>query len=247
MERCPSCGAELPAVAYFCPICGVKLEEAAAATPPPNKSEKEIPHTPHSDPVPAPSGKSAGTDPIGGRNGAELRTPHSEVPPAPPGWRVAPVSGPEMLGPAFWAGIAGGVLVGVPGTSNCACLWMLGCGALAVFFFHKQFGRAALPNEAGRLGALSGFFGFLVAFLVAFLSHALIRRNPLGLVDHLRENLERSAQMVKPEESARILEVIHSPGSGAVLLAVLATVYLFTFLTLGTLGALLSGALARRR
>lgn len=231
MERCPSCGAELPAVAYFCPICGVKLESVAPAVPadrkpaPQEKRDAEGEATPHS----------------------ALPTPHSEVPPAPPGWRVAPVSGPEMLGPAFWAGIAGGVLVGVPGTSNCACLWMLGCGALAVFFFHKQFGRAALPNEAGRLGALSGFFGFLVAFLVAFLSHALIRRNPLGLVDHLRENLERSAQMVKPEESARILEVIHSPGSGAVLLAVLATVYLFTFLTLGTLGALLSGALARRR
>ena len=84
--------------------------------------------------------------------------PEPEVTPAPPDWRVTPVPGPQMVAPAFWAGIAAGVLVGVPGTSNCACLWMLGCGALAVFFFHKQFGRTVFPNEAARLGALSGFF-----------------------------------------------------------------------------------------
>lgn len=35
MERCPYCNAELPPVAYFCPICGTKLSEqpASAAEP----------------------------------------------------------------------------------------------------------------------------------------------------------------------------------------------------------------------
>ena len=229
MERCPSCGAGLPAIAYFCPTCGQKLEVSeeppggAAASE--DQPEEENPSTQDS----------------------AVLAPEPEVTPAPPGWRVAPLSGPLMLGPAFWAGIAAGVLVGVPGTSNCACLWMLGCGALAVFFFHKQFGRAAFPNEAARLGALSGFFGCLVAFLVALVSFALIRRSPLGLVDHLRENLERSAPMVKPEDSAQILELVNSPGGAAVLLAILATVYLLSFLALGTLGALLTGLLVRRR
>jgi len=226
MERCPSCDAELPAVAYFCPICGVKLSEAA-----PQPQDRRPADQPPQEP--------------------EEPTPHSEVAPpaevAPPGWRVTPVSGQEMLGPAFWAGIAGGALVGVPGTSSCACLWMLGCGALAVFFFHKQFSRAALPNEAGRLGVLTGFFGFLVAFLVAFLSHALIRRNLLGLVAFLREGLQGSASRVNPEDAERIRELLNSPGGGAVLLAVLATVYLFSFLAMSTLGALLAGALWRRR
>ena len=229
MERCPSCDADLPAIAYFCPICGQKLEvqeeppgDAAASE---DRSEEENPSTQDSA-VPA---------------------PEPEVTPAPPDWRVTPVSGPLMVAPAFWAGIAAGVLVGVPGTSNCACLWMLGCGALAVFFFHKQFGRTVFPNEAARLGALSGFFGCLVAFLVALVSFALIRRSPLGLVDQLRENLERSSPMLTPEDTAQVLELINEPGGAGVLLAMLGTVYLLSFLALGTLGALLAGLLARRR
>ncbi len=247
MECCPSCGAELPAVAYFCPICGIKLSEAAPqpqvrrpADQPPQEPEEPTPHSQGGAGIPAGAAGQAGMPAP-----PSLRTPHSEV--APQGWRVTPVSGQAMLGPAFWAGIAGGALVGVPGTSNCACLWMLGCGALAVFFFHKQFGRTALPNEAGRLGVLTGFFGFLVAFLVAFLSHALIRRNVLGLVAFLRESLEGSAGRVNPEDAERIRELLNSPGGGAVLLAVLATVYLFSFLAMSTLGALLAGALWRRR
>ncbi len=229
MERCPNCDAELPAIAYFCPICGQKLEtseqppDSAAASE--DQPEEESPSTQDS----------------------TVLAPEPEVAPAPPGWRVAPVSGPQMVGPAFWAAVAAGALVGVPGTSNCACLWMLGCGALAVFFFHKQFGRTTFPNEAARLGALSGLFGCLVASLVAMVSFALIRRSTLGVVDHLRENLERSAPMLKPEDAAQIQELINSPGGAAVLLAMLATVYLFSFLALSTLGALLAGSLARRR
>ena len=229
MERCPSCGAEMPAIAYFCPICGQKLE--VPEQPPGNVAASED----------QPDEGSLSTQ------DSTVPAPESEVPAAPPDWRVAPVSGPQMVGPAFWAAIAAGALVGVPGTSNCACLWMLGCGGLAVFFFHKQFGRTTLPNEAARLGALSGLFGCLVASLVAMVSFALIRRSTLGLVDHLRENLERSAPMLKPEDAAQIQELINAPGGAAVLLAMLAAVYLFSFLALSTLGALLAGSLASRR
>ena len=229
MERCPSCGAELPAVAYFCPICGRKLGDSPAPPGEPatseDKPEEEAPTT---------------TD-------SAFGAPQPEVSPAPPGWRVLQIFEPQMVGPAFWAGIAGGVLVGVPGTSNCACLWMLGCGALAVFFFHKQFGRMTLPNEAARLGALGGFFGFVVAFVVALVSFALIRRNPLGLVEQLRENLERSAPIMQAEDATQILEQIDSPGGAVLLLAMLAIVYLVSFLALSTLGALLAGSLVRRQ
>ncbi len=218
MERCPSCGAELPAVAYFCPICGVKLPEGA----------------PQEQPAP------------GGPQSA-LPNPQSEVPPLSAARQVSLVSGAQLLSPALMAGVAGGVLVGVPGTGNFSLLWMLGCGLLAVFFFHKQFERPALPNEAARLGMLSGFFGFLVAFLVAFVSFALIRRSPWGLVEGLRENFKQSVEIMKPEDAAKILDLINSPTGAAFLLSMLATIYFFSFLALSTLGALLAGALARRR
>lgn len=226
METCPHCSSDLPPVAYFCPICGVKLVEGQ---PPPGPVKF----------------RPAASD--GDANGQQPGTAPPRPQVAPPGWRVSRVTGPEMLGPAFMAGLAGGVLVGVPGINNLSCLWMLSSGILAVFFFRKQFGRSALPNEAARLGVMSGFFGFLVAFFVSFLSMALIRRNPLGLVESLRENMQRSVQLVKPDDAAKIQEVLNSPGGNFILVATLATFYFFSFLALSMLGSLLAGALSRRR
>lgn len=218
MERCRKCGAELPSVANFCPICGAQIGQEPPPLPPETLEPEE---------------------------------PRLEQPPAaraaPPGWRVAPVSGLEMLGPAAAAGIAGGFLAGVPGISACACLWMLGCGALSVFFFHKQFGRAPLPNEAAKLGVLSGFFGFLIGVLVSLVSFALIRRHPLGLIDALRENMEQSAKMVNPEDAQQMLNLMNSPAGTVTLLLAFAAVFFVGFLAFGTLGALLAGSVARRR
>lgn len=214
MERCPVCDAELPAVAYYCPICGQKLE-----TP------REPAATPAIEDTPPPAA-------------------------APEAWRVTSVTGVQMIGPALMAGIAAGVLLGVPGTAACGMLWMIGCGALAVYFFHKQFGRAALPNEAARLGLISGFVGFLVAVTVAFLAFGLIRRAPFGLIDHLTEYLRKSADMLagsRPHDATQIQRLLASSGGAALILATLAAFYFFFFLALSTLGALLAGMMSRRR
>jgi len=231
-ERCPRCGAELPAVAYYCPICGVKLEEAARPAAAEDKQPRaEAPGRPGQVPPEAPRG--------------------SSLPPAPPAWRVPPVSGPMMLSPAFWAGVVGGVLVGVPGTNICPCLWMLSCGILAVFFFRKQFGRAALPNEAARLGVLAGFFGFLVAFVVSIIALGLIQRSPFGLVEYVQDKLKLLAdayeKMNRHKEAGQIRDTLATPGGLAAILMMLATIYLFSFLLLGTLGGLLAGVFSRRR
>lgn len=234
MEHCPRCGAELPAGANFCHICGARLEPQAPPPaddlPPPAGDQQEKPREPDVSPWPAT---------------AQGESPVQPAPVAPAGWRVAPVSGVQMLGPAAAAGIAGGFLVGVPGINACACLWMLGCGALAVFFFHKQFGRGPLPNEAAKLGVLSGFFGFLVMLAVAFVSYALIRRTPMGLVEWLRDNMERTAQLIKPDQ--HFLQMINGPGGSALLLFGFAAGNFIAFVLLSILGALLAGSVSRRR
>lgn len=232
MERCPYCNSELPAVAHFCPICGRKLEEGAAPDPETgehsqaSRPESGLPADAAATPPPAPAG---------------------QEPPPPPPWRVPPVPGSLLLGPAFMAGIAAGVLVGVPVIGDYCCLWTLGCGVLSVFFFHKQFGRHALPNEAARLGLLSGFFGFLTAFVVAFVSHALIQRDLFGMVEFLRGEFRQRAEMMKPPNADRVLEIVNSPNGGPFLLLAWATTYLFGFLAFGILGALVAGAIGRRR
>jgi hypothetical protein len=224
MERCPHCNAELPPVAYFCPICGQKL----AAAPEPGAQPGE-------------GGEGAGTPP------PLPPEPAPPSPPPPPAWQAPPLSGSALLGPAFMAGIAAGVLTGVPVISDYCCLWTLGCGALAVFFFRVQFGRSPLPHEAGRLGVMSGFFGFLVAFAVACISHALIRRHLWGMIDFLREEFRQRAEAMSGPNADRVLEIVNSPGGGPFLVLAWVMTYLFGFLGMSILGSLIVGALLRRR
>jgi hypothetical protein len=228
MERCPHCNAELPPVAYFCPICGTKLSEQPAPAAEPER-----------EPAPEPEQRPPAEPP-----------PAAPAPPSTPparAWQTPPVTATMMLGPAFMAGIAAGVLAGVPELSDFCCLWTLGCGALAVFFFRVQFGRSALPHEAGRLGMLSGFFGFAVAFLVALISHALIRRQLGGLVEFLRDEFRQRAELMNSPNADRVMEVVNSPGGGPFLVLAWALTYLFGFLGMSILGALLTGAILRRR
>ena len=228
MERCPYCDAELPAVAHFCPICGKPLsEQPAPAGEPERESASEAEQRPAAEPSPGPSAPT----------------------PSPPAQdrQVPPATASMMLGPAFMAGIAAGVLAGVPELSDFCCLWTLACGALGVFFFRVQFGRSALPGEASRLGLLSGFFGFAVAFLVALISHALIRRQLGGLVEFLRDQFRQRAELMNSPNADRVMEVVNSPGGGPFLVLAWTITYLFGFLGMSILGALLTGAILRRR
>jgi hypothetical protein len=228
MERCPYCNAELPPVAYFCPICGQKLSaQPAPAGEPEQVSASEPAQQPAAEPAPGPP----------------------PPPPSPPAQEreVLPATASIMLGSAFMAGIAAGVLAGVPQLDDFCCLWTLACGALAVFFFRVQFGRSVLPGEASRLGLLSGFFGFLVAFLVALISHALIRRQLWGLVEFLRDQFRQRAELMNSPNADRVMEVVNSPGGGPFLVLAWAITYLFGFLGMSILGALLTGAILRRR
>lgn len=224
MERCPHCNAELPPVAYFCPICGKELDRA-----PGQEAGADLKPVPAKEPEP-------GSEP-----------PVSQPPPPPANWSVPPVSGSLMLGPALMAGVAAGVLAGVPVIGDYCCLWTFGCGALAVVFFRMQFGRPALKHEAGRLGAISGFFGFLVAFAVAFVSHALILRHFWGMADFLREEFRQRAELMRTPNADRVMEMVNSPGGGPFLILAWIITYLSGFLLLSILGALITGAILRRR
>lgn len=224
MERCPHCNAELPPVAFFCPICGQKLAEKPEAEASPNPRSE--PEAGQAAAPPSPSGEPASTGPV---------------------WQAPPAPQSTLVAPAFMAGIAAGVLAGVPVIGDFCCLWTLACGALAVFFFRVQFHKSALPHEAGRLGVMSGFFGFAVSLLVSFISHALIRRHPWGMVDYLREEFRQRAAMMNSPNADRILQMVNAPGGGPFLVLAWALTYLLGFLGMSILGALLAGAILRRR
>jgi hypothetical protein len=162
-----------------------------------------------------------------------------ETPPGPP--EIAPAAGHEYLSPAFMAAICAGVLTGVPVLNLLCCLWMIGGGALAVHFFRLIHGRPLVRlGDGARLGTITGFFGFFVAFFVNLFSQLLIHRGASGFLARFRESLERSLPSDPQQRAA--LEWAKTAGGTAIILALASILVFVVFVLCSTAG----GALAAK-
>lgn len=171
--------------------------------------------------------------------------PAPEIPGSTTG--PAPALGQELLYPAFMAGICAGVLSGVPLINACCCLWMVGGGMLAVYFFLLKHGRPLTnPRDGARLGLLTGFFGFFVGFFVNVFSQILIHRGVQAFIVRYREALEKSAAKADPQ-AKEALAWATSPGGMATLFIVTTVIFFLLFIVLSTAGGILGVRAQRAR
>ncbi len=174
-------------------------------------------------------------------NGDEQIPPSPEIPPEPeppppPVMGVAPPSAQEFMYPAFMAAICSGVLSGVPLLNIGCCLWTAGGGVLADYFFELKHGRPLTRVADGaRLGLITGFFGFFIAFFVNLLSQVLIHRGLSNQVDNYREQLARSPMATDPQ-SKEFLAWAMTPGGIAVLFLMGTILFFIFFVILSTAG-----------
>ena len=160
-----------------------------------------------------------------------------EPAPLPPG--LASPTGEELLYPAFMAGICAGALSGVPLINVFCCLWMVGGGMLAVYFFYLKTGRGLpSPADGARLGLLTGLFGFLVAFFVNVLSQLLIHRGVQGAMARYREQIQKSPLGSDPQ-SKELLAWALTPAGTAGLFLTGMIIFFAVFLALSTVGGVL--------
>jgi hypothetical protein len=100
---------------------------------------------------------------------------------------------PNYVYPAFWAGFCSGVLSGVPILNEGCCLWISGAGTLAVYFFQLKNGyNLKRVSDGARLGAFTGFWGFLFSTIVGFGSQVLLRRGVGNLIAAFHEQMQAS-------------------------------------------------------
>jgi hypothetical protein len=154
----------------------------------------------------------------------------------PPPQGVAPPAGQELLYPAVMSAICSGVLSGVPLLNAGCCLWMAGGGILAVYFFELKHGRPLVRlGDGARLGLITGFFGFFVAFFVNLFSQILIYRGFAKLLDKYREQM--AATPIGSDPQAKDFLVWAMTPMGMAVLFLMGTVFFFfIFVTLSTAG-----------
>ena len=148
----------------------------------------------------------------------------------------APPTGQELLYPAFMAAICAGVLSGVPVLNTGCCLWMAGGGVLAVYFFELKTGRPLTRlGDGARLGTITGFFGFFLAFFVNLLSQILIYRGIGGTLERYRQEIEKMPVSPDPQSKEMLAWALTPAGMAALFLTGTILFFLF-FVLLSTAG-----------
>jgi hypothetical protein len=149
---------------------------------------------------------------------------------------VAPPTGQELLYPAFMAAICAGVLSGVPVLNTGCCLWMSGGGVLAVYFFELKTGRPLTRlGDGARLGTITGFFGFFVAFFVNLFSQILIYRGISGVLERYHEEIARMPVSPDPQSKEMLAWALTPAGMAGLFITGTILFFLF-FVTLSTAG-----------
>lgn len=136
-KQCPSCQQLLDEAARFCPVCGASVETVRSLDAPIELPPGQLPPPL----IPDSSGEGPSAAPL--------------LPPP------LPVQAPNLLKPAFFGGLALGLLSALPLVNCCCLLWLGGGGLLAVYLLRQDF-----PGEiSAGLGAKAGFFAGMIGAL----------------------------------------------------------------------------------
>jgi hypothetical protein len=72
----------------------------------------------------------------------------------------------NKLKPALLGGLIVGILSSIPFVNYCCCLWALGGGGLACYFYIKSSPTPVRPGDGAMLGGLAGVIGAVLFFVI---------------------------------------------------------------------------------
>ncbi len=146
-------------------------------------------------------------------------------------------------------GLGAALLSTVPVVAVGCCLWMLGAGALSVWFYRRQVpGVLITPGMGMKIGALAGVFGFIGNAILTSLSFAFLRSS--GALRSAME--EQMTRQMAGNSDPKVQEMMHnmldwmtSPQGAATMIVMIVLVLGVMFVLLcaagGALGASMSG------
>jgi len=156
---------------------------------------------------------------------------------------MAPV--PAKAQPAFYAGLAIGVLSALPilNIGNClCCMWFVGGGALAVYLMQQNHPYAVTSADGALVGLMAGALGGIIAAILSI---------PLAMAmgGFQQRILERVAENPDiPEQTRDMIRNMGMARGGAV--AIRFVMALFTaciYAVFGMLGGLLGVAIFKKK
>ena len=218
---CYKCQASIDETLPFCPHCGAP--QIRVAGPDNDLSQTLSPETP---PVVLPSGA-----------------------PVPSVFTPQVIQWDAAWKGALLSGLIAAVLSAAPIISLGCCLWMLGCGALAVFLYQRRVPGAFVTSGMGmRIGAAAGIMGFVAATLWSVVRFAA---NSGEFRSTLQEQMDKSiASNPDPRAQAilhQLMNSLNTPEGLATFFVLLLVIMAFVFVVFSAAGGALGASMFARR
>jgi len=150
---------------------------------------------------------------------------------------------------ALLSGLAAAVLTAVPVISVGCCLWLLGCGALAVFLYQRRVPGAFITSGMGmRIGAVSGIVGFLATTVWSVFRFAA---NSGEFHSALQEQMDKSLASNSDPRSQEILRqfmnTLNTPQGLATFFVFMVIIMAVVFVVFSAAGGALGASMFARR
>jgi hypothetical protein len=154
---------------------------------------------------------------------------------------------PPKAQPALYAGIAIGILSGLPvvNLGNCiCCLWVVGGGALAVYLMQQEHPYPVTAADGALVGLMAGAIGGIIAAVVAIPMAMMMGGVQQRLLERLAENPDIPAQT---RDLIRNMGLRAAMGGAIAIRMVFALLGACVYAVVGLLGGLLGVALFKKK
>lgn len=94
---------------------------------------------------------------------------------------------PGMFVPALIGGAAAGVLSGIPLVNCLCCLWIIGGGMLAAYFFSRDSVVMTTAGDGAIVGIFSGIIAAIVGFIISLPFSAISEKIVQGMMNRFSE------------------------------------------------------------
>jgi hypothetical protein len=177
--------------------------------------------------------------------------PAQPSPPPPPSLEPEPVNWPLARSRSVAAAVLLVILISIPGVSRLFALWMLLCGALAVYLYKRRQPAVIVTTGAGvRMGLATGVIAYLI--LVVLLAGGvgveqyILHQKP-EIVGQIHDQVQQAINGSKDPSAKQYADLLLSPNGLALLFVFTLIIFFFAMLLLCGAGGALGAAMFGKR
>ena len=125
---------------------------------------------------------------------------------------------PAALRVALLCASASSLLNTIPVVSLGCCLWIVGAGFLAAYFYSRRTGWSLSVRNGARLGWITGVLTFMITIVLTAINLAIVRGSGSSVREILRQSMEKVS--TQDEIARQVINFMTSPVGLAVFLVI---------------------------